>query len=579
MNPFSMSTNFNIQVQADRTSPEMTKPHRDGTNGQYNDEYDENAFEKMGTKHFVPRKINYDEWEATPNIANLPSSCDDEMFDDYIVTTVDLSMVRNAAANALSALVSQTFDSNVDVTEDNCLKVSLLILLLSFVCFMHPSANENFLLFKPLECTAQQYDWGKRGSSALVARLKAAQHDGNYVIDENAPYAELWIGTHPNGMSHVVLENEDNMTDGRKCMPLVDYVQQNPEMHLGVVGQSNPSNDYDLTFLFKVLSIEKVLSIQAHPDKQLAAQLFTDKPHAYKDPNHKPEMAVALTDDFEAMCGFRPMLDIASNMLDYPEFTDLIGKCKHDILEFVANKRGVNPKQILKNMFRVYMTADEDHVKTNLQTMINRLSEKKKLSDLDQLIMKLSNQFPGDPGIFAPIIFNYMKLKTGDAFYIGANEPHAYIQGDILECMACSDNVVRAGLTPKLKDVDTLVKMLTYKCTMPTITRGLRKDHCCTLYVPPIEDFAMEIIEVQPGNRYELQDVRSPSVLLTLHGSGVLKQDWVQNMAVSFGKAAFMSANTTATVIADRDGPGLKIARALSNVHLSSRPNTPFGTI
>jgi hypothetical protein len=87
MNPFSMSTNLNIQVQADRTSPDMVKPHRDGTNGQYNDEYDENAFEKMGTKHFVPRKINYDEWEATPNIANLPSSCDDEMFDDYIVTT------------------------------------------------------------------------------------------------------------------------------------------------------------------------------------------------------------------------------------------------------------------------------------------------------------------------------------------------------------------------------------------------------------------------------------------------------------------------------------------------------------
>lgn len=551
MNPFIMSNNIQVQSNVTTSTPNMTKPHRDGTNGQYNDEYDENAFEKMRTKHCVPRKINYDEWEATPNIANLPSSCDDEMFDDYIVTTVDLTMVRNAAANALSALVSKTYDSSVDVTEDNCLK--------------------------PLECTAQQYDWGKRGSSALVARLKAAQHDGNFVIDEKAPYAELWIGTHPNGMSHIILESEEKSSDDeRHCMPLVEYVQQNPEMHLGVVGKVGPSDDYDLTFLFKVLSIEKVLSIQAHPDKQLAAQLFTDKPHAYKDPNHKPEMAVALTDDFEAMCGFRPMLDIASNMLEYPEFTDLIGNSRHDILEFVANKRGVNPKQILKKMFRVYMTADAEHVKTNLENLKNRLAEKEKLSDLDKLIMKLSDQFPGDPGIFAPIIFNYMKLKTGDAFYIGANEPHAYIQGDILECMACSDNVVRAGLTPKLKDVDTLVKMLTYKCTIPTITRGLRKDHCCTLYVPPIEDFAMEIIEVRPGNSYELHDVRSPSVLLTLDGSGVLKQSWVQTMPVSFGKAAFMSANTTATVIADKDGPGLKIARALSNVHLNSRPNTPF---
>jgi len=121
MQPLKMSTN--IEVQSIISSQKMSKPHGDGTNGQYNDEYDENAFEKMRTRHFVPRKINYDEWEATPNIANLPSSCDDEMFDDYIVTTVDLSMVRNAAANALSALVSQTFDSSVTVTEENCLKV------------------------------------------------------------------------------------------------------------------------------------------------------------------------------------------------------------------------------------------------------------------------------------------------------------------------------------------------------------------------------------------------------------------------------------------------------------------------
>jgi hypothetical protein len=121
MQPLKMSTN--IEVQSIISIQKMSKPHGDGTNGQYNDEYDENAFEKMRTRHFVPRKINYDEWEATPNIANLPSSCDDEMFDDYIVTTVDLSMVRNAAANALSALVSQTFDSSVTVTEENCLKV------------------------------------------------------------------------------------------------------------------------------------------------------------------------------------------------------------------------------------------------------------------------------------------------------------------------------------------------------------------------------------------------------------------------------------------------------------------------
>jgi len=217
------------------------------------------------------------------------------------------------------------------------------------------------------------------------------------------------------------------------------------------------------------------------------------------------------------------------------------------------------------------MTADENLVKENLDTLIKRLITKEEeatMTDLDKLILKLARQFPGDAGIFAPIIFNYMRLKKGEAFFIGANEPHAYIRGEILECMACSDNVVRAGLTPKLKDVDTLVKMLTYKSTLPEVTKGEKIDANCRLYVPPVEDFAIELIEVAAGSSYFLPDVRSPSVLLTLEGSGQLQQNHnVKAMDISFGKAAFMSANTTAQVVAD-DSSGVKIVRALSNVHL-----------
>jgi mannose-6-phosphate isomerase len=63
----------------------------------------------------------------------------------------------------------------------------------------------------------------------------------------------------------------------------------------------------------------------------------------------------------------------------------------------------------------------------------------------------------------APLLLNYVTLGAGHAFVMRANEPHAYLSGDILECMACSDNVVRVGLTPKFKDVDTLTAMLTYR--------------------------------------------------------------------------------------------------------------------
>mmetsp|Transcript_15883 Transcript_15883/g.19384 ORF Transcript_15883/g.19384 Transcript_15883/m.19384 type:complete len:543 (+) Transcript_15883:240-1868(+) len=522
----------------------MSKPHRNGSiSGQYNDEYDEDAHEKMKRKHYVPHKQHI-AWKTTPILDNLPGSCDDEFFDDiHVTTTVDLSMIRNAAANALSALASKTFDETVEVTEDNCLR--------------------------PIECTAQSYAWGKIGSSSLVARLKDAQ-TGNFEIGDQTPYAELWVGTHPNGMSEIVVPaSDDDETKEDKKIPLVDYVQRNPLLHLGVEGITEPSQDYDLTFLFKVLSIEKVLSIQAHPDKYLAAQLHLDKPTIYKDPNHKPEMAVALDDNFEAMSGFRPIADIASNVLDYPEFANVIGiAVRRDVVEAVERGFGCNPKPILKKLFRAYMTASDDLVQKNLDALIARLSAKESTNDLDKLILKFADQFPGDSGIFAPIIFNYLKLKKGDAFFIGANEPHAYIRGEILECMACSDNVVRAGLTPKLKDVDTLVKMLTYKSTFPEITRGEKIDENCLLYVPPVEDFAMEIIEISPGSEYTIADVRSPSVLLTLEGSGKLSQADVQSLEVSFGKAAFMSANTEATVTADINGSGLKIVRALSNVHL-----------
>jgi mannose-6-phosphate isomerase len=324
--------------------------------------------------------------------------------------------------------------------------------------------------------------------------------------------------------------------------------------------------------LFKVLSIDKVLSIQAQPDKHLAPKLHEAQPSVYKDPNHKPEMAVVLDDNFEAMSGFRPVTEIASNILEYPEMANIIGTVsKIEVINAAEHNLGANPKPILQRLFRSYMTARKETISEILDTLVNRLTQKKeesKTTDLDNLILKLADQFPGDSGIFAPIIFNYLKLNKGDAFFIGANEPHAYIQGEILECMACSDNVVRAGLTPKLKDVETLVKMLTYKSTSPKITQGEKIDPNCRLYVPPVEDFAIELIEIPAGSSYLIPDVGSPSVLLTLEGSGKLQQNYsIDAMDVSFGKAAFMSANTTAMTIAD-DDVGLKLVRALSNVHL-----------
>ena len=85
------------------------------------------------------------------------------------------------------------------------------------------------------------------------------------------------------------------------------------------------------------------------------------------------------------------------------------------------------------------------------------------LTDKEQLVLSQERQYQEDVGVLAALFFNYVKLSPGEALYIGANEPHAYLSGECIECMATSDNVVRAGLTPKYKDIQTLCSMLTYK--------------------------------------------------------------------------------------------------------------------
>lgn len=146
-----------------------------------------------------------------------------------------------------------------------------------------------------------------------MKEAQAAQEgDDDFYINETATYAELWLGTHPSGMSRVSVE--PNKTES-----LLDYVNQDTDLHCG-------KGTNDLSFLLKILSVRTVLSIQAHPDKALAEKLHAERPHVYKDPNHKPEMAIALSEKCRAMCGFRPVSEIAAHVLEYPEFRAVLGE-------------------------------------------------------------------------------------------------------------------------------------------------------------------------------------------------------------------------------------------------------------
>lgn len=137
-------------------------------------------------------------------------------------------------------------------------------------------------------------------------------------------YANQCINcNHTGGPSTVTLPAEDRESYGGQSEVLLSAWLANNPAAVGRVPPAYAPND--LPFLFKVLSVRTALSIQAHPDKTLAAELHAAHPTVYKDPNHKPEMAIALT-RFEALYGFRLLSEVQANVLEtYPEFQALLG--------------------------------------------------------------------------------------------------------------------------------------------------------------------------------------------------------------------------------------------------------------
>jgi mannose-6-phosphate isomerase len=274
----------------------------------------------------------------------------------------------------------------------------------------------------PLKPVVKDYAWGIRGMDSRVARY-ALESKTVEEVDPDTPYAELWIGTHPKGPA--MLSTGESLKDA--------------------VGG-------DLPFLFKVLSAGKALSIQAHPDKDVAERLHLQNPQAYGDSNHKPEMAIALT-PFEAMCGFRRLEEISLLIKKHPEFAACISQ-DAKLAVFLAQ----NPQSqtdALQKLFSSFMSCPADISEKNLKLLLLRLhAEQSRLHPhphdepawerkCSRAILRLAQQFPNDSGAMAPLFLNYLLIAPGESFFMAANEPHAYVAGEIIECMAMSDNVVR----------------------------------------------------------------------------------------------------------------------------------------
>lgn len=348
------------------------------------------------------------------------------------------------------------------------------------------------------------------------------------------------MGTHPSNPSK-------DLTTGRT---LLDLFQDN---HALLAPSVAARYGKKLPFLFKVLSINKALSIQAHPNKKLAEQLHARDPKNYPDNNHKPEMAIAIT-DFEGLCGFRPLSEIAHFLTNVPALRQLVGGAIAD--EFESTVKGLEDasseeevaknKKVLQKAFAAVMSSSEEDMKAATKTLVEAaVTEGSDFaaggvaatsgSVLAELVIRLHGQFGADYGLFVLFFLNFVTLQPGEALFLRADDIHAYVSGEIIECMASSDNVVRAGLTPKFKDVDTLVNMLTYNYApideqkmhptdYPYVTlnrAAYSSGSASTLYDPPIDEFSViRTVLRGDGSKATFDPLDGPSIIICTGGKG-----------------------------------------------------------
>lgn len=403
-----------------------------------------------------------------------------------------------------------------------------------------------------LICSAQVYDWGLKGEHSTVGKLFSK--NSKKELAAGTPYAELWMGTHPSGPSFMVEVEEGKRTS------LKQWIEDNPS----VLGEKVLDKwGGELPFLFKVLSVGKALSIQAHPDKNLAKKLHEENPSVYKDGNHKPEMALALT-EFHALCGFVSLEELKRVLQDVPEIATIVGEeAVKGILSIKEDNRTEESRSELRSAFTKLMSAAEEIVSDLVSKLKYRILAEKQiraLTEKESVALHLEEQYPDDIGVLASFFLNFVKLNPGEALYLGANEPHAYVAGECIECMATSDNVVRAGLTPKYRDVNTLCSMLTYNQGFPEILRGTPLGRHVFRYTPPFDEFEVDRCSIPAGGEAVLTVSPGPSILVVVVGNGKMIAAAAEH-DVAEGHVYFVPSGVELRLTSGSSGP-LQLYRA-----------------
>jgi mannose-6-phosphate isomerase len=303
-------------------------------------------------------------------------------------------------------------------------------------------------------------------------------------------------------------------------------------------------------------------------------------------------MTIAIT-PFEGLCGFRPLGEILHFLNTVKPLRSLVGfQAANDFEQIVKGSEDAQDlatvdrnRDALRAVFTSLMESSQERIEAAAKELVaeaenspstfavspNAETNPSNASDLAELVVRLNGQFPNDIGLFVLFFLNFVKLAPGEAMFLKADDIHAYISGDIIECMAASDNVVRAGFTPKFKDVATLTQMLTYSyapieeqkmhpteypyATFNTV--AYTSSSAAILYDPPIEEFSVVKTDLnRTGAKATFDGIPGPSIVICTRGKGKISVGPAKTEEVKEGYVFFVGAGAECVIENTGSGEG-----------------------
>ncbi|MFJ6294907.1 mannose-6-phosphate isomerase, class I [Streptomyces griseoviridis] len=343
-----------------------------------------------------------------------------------------------------------------------------------------------------LDNTVRPYAWG---STTALPGLLGTEPSGE-------PQAEMWMGAHPGAPSRT----------GRGT--LVEVIDADPRRELGPAATAKFGPR--LPFLLKLLAAGAPLSLQVHPDLEQAKEGYADEERRgipvdapyrnYKDANHKPELICALT-EFDGLCGFRDPAGTA----------DLLAGLGVDSLKPYVDLLRARPEDAaLREVLTAVLTADPEDMR---RTVTETAAACAHLGGAYVPYADIAHHYPGDPGVIAAMLLNHVRLQPGEALFLGAGIPHAYLNGLGVEIMANSDNVLRCGLTPKHVDVPELLRVVRFEAGDAGVLRPEAAPDGEEVYATPIDEFRLSRYVLPEGAAARDLTRDTPQILLCTAGT------------------------------------------------------------